>query len=66
MDARSWVLLIVVAALVVAFLGHNVQAWLSASEAGLDRTWKHTDTAMKMLLGWLLGEGVQAIVSHAP
>lgn len=61
-DARKWVLLIVVVALVLSFLGHNVQAWLTASEPGLARTWEHTDTGLKMLLGWLLGEGVRAII----
>lgn len=59
---RKWVLVVVVGALVLAFLAHTFQALWTASEPALARTWELTDTGLKMLLGWLFGEGVRAII----
>lgn len=59
---RKWGLVVFMIALVLAFLGHTLQALIMAHEAGLERTWGLVDLGLKTLLAWLVGGGAVALI----
>ncbi len=59
---RKWGLFLVMIVLALAFVGHTLQALLTAHEPGLQRTWDLTRLGLQALLVWLAGGGAAELI----
>lgn len=65
-DARKWVILSIVAALLVGFIAHTLRAVLTGDPQGLSGTWSFTRDAMMCLIAAFIGEKVRPFTRRTP